>query len=152
RAATLPNVPGAICQNIGGLGRRDTPEFYRGNSSGRAMCGAGRLRASMRSSVWRAPVALWLLMLPGSVLAQAPAVTLPEVNGIGPTPLSTPRPAPRPSGGGTSQRATTGTPATVPVPTPTVAVPVSDPGVIDRNKVPSNTVTLTAQDFDHAVA
>jgi iron complex outermembrane receptor protein len=72
-------------------------------------------------------------------------VILPEVRVIGTTPLSTvsaPR-APRPTSTGSGSRQT--------MTAPTADGPAAvDPGMIDRNKVPSNTETLTADDFDHA--
>jgi iron complex outermembrane recepter protein len=109
--------------------------------------------SKLRSCACRALPALVFgaVTLPVAALGQSAEVTLPEVSVIGTSPLSTVRSA-RPSG--TTARPTTraaGRPATAPVtapaPVPTVA---ADAGMIDRNKVPSNTVTLTAQDFDHS--
>src|SRR5262245_38619496 len=111
--------------------------------------------SALRSSARRAlPALAFGLTLPTVASAQSPEVTLPEVNVIGTTPLSTVRSA-RPSGAGTPRPGRTAAPsptpsptaAPAPVPVPTVA---ADAGMIDRNKVPSNTVTLTAEDFDHS--
>jgi iron complex outermembrane recepter protein len=92
--------------------------------------------------------------LPVTALAQSTEVTLPEVSVIGTSPLSTVRSA-RPSGSTprpTARVAGRPAPATAPVTAPAPPVPTvaADAGMIDRNKVPSNTVTLTAQDFDHS--
>ncbi len=93
--------------------------------------------------------------------AQDRAVTLPEVKVIANTPLApaSPRPAPRadtplPRPVVPSRRATApsqgvvarsqSVPATAPVAT--------DPGVIDRDKIPANVQTLSASDFDHATS
>jgi iron complex outermembrane receptor protein len=88
-------------------------------------------------------VSLAALSVPGVVLAQE-ETTLPEVRVIAPTPIPAgtrrpTRPAPAP--------ATRQTPA----PTPAPPAP-SEPGVIDRDKVPSTTQTLTSQDFQPWVA
>ncbi len=87
-------------------------------------------------------LAFGTLALPASTFAQQADVTLPEVRVIGTTPLSTARTS-RPS----PPRATPAAPAA-----PTTAAPAvaTDSGQIDRDKVPSNTVTLTPQDFDRA--
>ena len=74
--------------------------------------------------------------MPRAAFAQEPT-TLPEIRVIAPTPLSTVsrprRPAPTPA-------------APRPAET-TPSAPPSDPALIDRDKVPSNTETLTADDF-----
>src|SRR5712691_4232874 len=128
-------------------------EVSRRRSS--AMGGRTGGRSIFRSSASRILQALAFgsVALPGPMLAQqtTPEVTLPEVRVIGTTPLSAVRTPRRSSGGGGSQRPTrTSTPAPA-APGAGAAEPVAlDPGLIDRNKVPSNTVTLTAEDFDHA--
>jgi iron complex outermembrane receptor protein len=99
-------------------------------------------------------LAFGTMALPGLALAQqtTPEVTLPEVRVIGTTPLSAVRTPRRstPTGGG-RQRAPRTTTAAPAAPVPVAAVPVAtDPGLIDRFKVPSNTVTLTPEDFDSA--
>src|SRR5262249_17132943 len=74
------------------------------------------------------------LMAPGVASAQDDT-SLPEIRVIAPGPVTTPR----------------SRPARVPVSTPAVQTPppapAPDPTVIDRDKVPSNTQTLTADDF-----
>src|SRR5215475_12349886 len=76
-------------------------------------------------------VSLVALTAPGAALAQE-ETTLPEVRVIAPTPVpASPRRPPRPT----------------PAPTPT-----PEPGLIDRDKVPSTTQTLTSQDFQPWVA
>ena len=82
----------------------------------------------------------------GPALAQqtTPEVTLPEVRVIGTTPLSAVRTPRRSTPTGGSQRAPRTTTAAPAAPVPVAAEPVAtDPGLIDRFKVPSNTVTLT---------
>ena len=89
----------------------------------------------------------------GSALAQQTTaeVTLPEVRVIGTTPLSAVRTPRRSTPTGGSQRAPRTTTAAPAAPVPVAAEPVAtDPGLIDRFKVPSNTVTLTPEDFDSA--
>jgi iron complex outermembrane recepter protein len=76
-----------------------------------------------------------------SALAQAQdePTELPEVRVIAPTPLST---VSRP------RRATPTTVTVRPVaPTPTPPQPSAEPGVIDRDKVPSSTQSLTSEDL-----
>jgi iron complex outermembrane receptor protein len=91
-----------------------------------------------------ASVSLTALAVPGLVAAQEE--TLPEVRVIATTPLSTvsrPRPlrtAPAPAPAVTR----------VPAPAPAAAPPARDPALIDRDKVPSNTQTLTAEDFSRS--
>jgi iron complex outermembrane receptor protein len=89
---------------------------------------------------------LLALTLPTAATAQTTELSLPEVNVIGTSPLSSSRPArPSPAGGGAPRRAATG-PAAPAAP----AQPSPGTGQIDRNKVPSATVTLTAEDFTKA--
>ncbi len=86
------------------------------------------LRVGARLVALSGSVSLAALTAPGIVLAQD--TTLPEIRVIAPAPGSTP-------------------PARVVVP-PTGGTPIPvtrDPTVIDRDKVPSNTQTLTADDF-----
>src|SRR5262245_31601035 len=80
---------------------------------------------------------------PGAALAQT--VTLPDVNVIGTTPLSTPSRTRRRAG----PTVTTPTVSTAPEP---ALEPVASPDItgIDRDKVPSNTETLVPADFDHS--
>jgi iron complex outermembrane recepter protein len=119
--------------------------------------GASRRRhvvSELRSGTRRAlpALAFGALTLPAVALAETAELNLPEVNVIGTSPLSTVRSA-RPSTGGTPRRSRPSagslgaSPIPAAAPVPTVA---ADAGMIDRNKVPSNTVTLTAEDFDHA--
>src|SRR5689334_16718287 len=87
---------------------------------------------------WLGSVSLAALTAPGVALAQDDT-SLPEIRVIAPGPVTTPRSRPvrvpvRPPA--------VRTPA--PPPTPT---PAPDPTVIDRDKIPSNTQTLTADDF-----
>jgi iron complex outermembrane receptor protein len=79
------------------------------------------------------------LMTPGLVLAQDDT-TLPEIRVIAPAPVATPpsRPVRAPA-----SRQAVGT-------RPPVSAVTADPTVIDRDKVPSNTQTLTADDFQRS--
>ncbi len=85
------------------------------------------------------------VMAPGAAIAQqssapqsANALPLPEIRVIATTPVPPPRPAPRPAAATAAAAPSNATPAV--------------PGAIDRDKVPANVQTLTAADFDHAVA
>jgi iron complex outermembrane recepter protein len=87
------------------------------------------------------------VIAPGNAVAQslgpgtgANALPLPEIRVIATTPVPPPRPTPRPA-------AT----ATTPVAAASNAAP-AEPGAIDRDKIPANVQTMTASDFDHAVA
>src|SRR5262245_52175911 len=92
-------------------------------------------------------VSLAALMAPSVALAQD-ETTLPEIRVIAPTPVpATPRRPARPRPAPTTRQARTQTQA------PTPAPPArSEPGVIDRDKVPSTTETLTAPDFQPWIA
>src|SRR5262245_53490473 len=92
-------------------------------------------------------VSMVALMAPGVVLAQQ-ETTLPEIRVIAPTPVpATPRRPSRPAPAQPTRQARTQAPA----PTPAPPAP-SEPGVIDRDKVPSATETLTAPDFQPWIA
>jgi len=87
------------------------------------------------------------LMAPSAVLAQQ-ETTLPEIRVIAPTPIpATPRRPSRPA----PAQPTRPTQTQAPAPTPAPAA-ASEPGVIDRDKVPSTTQTLTAPDFQPWIA
>src|SRR5450631_3468880 len=82
--------------------------------------------------------------------------TLPDINVIATTPLSGTRSTVRTSAPAAPSRpvrtrAARATPAAAPAaPAPSAPAPATaDPGMIDRDKVPSNTAVLTAADFDH---
>src|SRR5262249_53161162 len=113
-------------------------------------------------------VSLVALTVPTTVLAQE-ETTLPEVRVIAPTPVpASPRrparPAPAPTTRQTRTQAPTPTPrvaptpraaptrVAAPAPAPAPAPPTPEPGLIDRDKVPSTTQTLTSQDFEPWVA
>src|SRR5271166_2302249 len=134
---------------------------------GRIFCCPGRgdrspMRRSVSASSVGASAALCgllrtlpiaIVMIPAAAMAQQtsnPAsdsntIALPEVRVIATTPVAPPRPAAKPSA------------ATV-VPAQSTAAPAqgagarAEPGVIDRDKVPSNVQTMSASDFDHAKA
>jgi iron complex outermembrane receptor protein len=90
-------------------------------------------------------VSLVALTAPGAVLAQG-ETTLPEIRVIAPTPVpAMPRRPARPAPAPTTRQAPTPAPAAVPA-------AASEPGVIDRDKVPSATETLTAPDFQPWIA
>src|SRR5437868_6822273 len=74
--------------------------------------------------------------------------SLPEIRVIGTTPLSTVS-SPRRSGSdsGSSTPNQPSTPAAPIVPVVSAPPPRADPSLIDRDKVPSTTQTLTADDF-----
>lgn len=125
----------------------------RGAASGKRVRG-GSVPRSGATRLLQA-LALGAVSVPSPVFAQD--VTLPEVKVIGTTPLSTvstPRrstaredsqPAPR-----RTPAAPTSQPTAAPAPAPPPPAVVAEPGLIDRFKVPSNTVTLTPDEFDHA--
>jgi iron complex outermembrane recepter protein len=89
-------------------------------------------------------VAIAVVLLPGTVRAQqatsaqdAGAVTLPEIRVIPTTPVAPPsKPAP---------------PAAGPPAAAENAPARAEPGVVDRDKIPSNVQVLTAPDFSHTV-
>jgi iron complex outermembrane recepter protein len=89
-------------------------------------------------------VSLIALGAPGVALAQeTPSVNIPEVRVIAttPAPASSPRRAPsRPAPTGPARR-------NAPPPADTPPPILADPTVIDRDKVPSNTESLTAEEF-----
>jgi iron complex outermembrane recepter protein len=85
-------------------------------------------------------VALGGLIAPQAVSAQT---VLPDINVIAPTPLSGHRTA-KPSTAPAAPAPQTGAPSE---PAPVAAN--TDPTAIDRDKVPSNTVVLTPNDFNH---
>ena len=103
--------------------------------------------ATLRGPCGAALIAI--VMVPGAAIAQqapnpAPdpnAVPLPEIRIIGATPIPPPRPAPQPA----APAATTAAPFV------STAAP-TEPGAVDRDKVPSNVQTMSASDFDHAKA
>jgi iron complex outermembrane recepter protein len=89
-------------------------------------------------------VSLVALTAPGAVVAQE-ETTLPEVRVIAPTPVPASRRRPtRPAPAPTTRQTQTQTQ------TPAPATP--EPGLIDRDKVPSTIQTLTAPDFQPWVA
>ena len=123
--------------------------WRRSSAMGRAVRGeCGRAAPTLRSAARRIvrAAALGALALPAPALAQE---ELPEVRVIGTAPLSSVSSTRRTSTG--TQRAGPAPAATPAAPAAVVTAPVAvDPGLIDRFKVPSNTVTLTAEDFDHS--
>jgi iron complex outermembrane recepter protein len=90
--------------------------------------------------------AMAALMIPRPAVAQqeststSGAATLPEIHVIATTPVPPPRSAPRAA-------STEAAPANA-APAPATA----QPGVVDQDKIPSNTQVLSASDFDHATA
>src|SRR5438105_1102804 len=110
------------------------------------MCGAyGRLGTLRRRLLLglSGSVSLAALTTPGAVLAQQ-ETTLPEVRVIATTPVpSAPRRPTRTAPAPTTRQTQT------PAPTP---VPQAEPGVIDRDKVPTATQTLTPVDLDASKA
>ena len=107
--------------------------------------------AALRGSLWASLVAT--VMAPVAAIGQqtsnpaadSNAAALPEIRVIATTPVAPPRPAAKPS-------AATAAPAqSTAAPTQSTATR-AEPGVIDRDKVPSNVQTLSAPDFDHAKA
>ncbi len=114
----------------------------RHSSAGRRSAIPGRLLGA---------VGFAALSAPGTALAQerqqAPATVLPEIRVIATTPLSSVssprRTPPRPT---TSSSAA----PSPPPPSENIYRGNSDPNLIDRDKVPANSQTLTAQDLDHA--
>jgi iron complex outermembrane recepter protein len=93
-------------------------------------------------------VSMAALMAPGAVLAQE-ETTLPEIRVIAPTPVpASPRRPARPAPTPATRQTRTQTSA----PAPVAAPPTPEPGLIDRDKVPSTVQTLTSQDFQPWVA
>src|SRR5580692_6719093 len=77
-------------------------------------------------------------------VAQSTSSSLPEIRVIAPSPIAPPRPrpsTPAPNASATKPQAAAATGPQQP-----------EPGVVDRDKIPSNIQTLTAADFDHATA
>src|SRR5437667_9202118 len=94
-------------------------------------CGCGLARpGGLAAALWLGAAAL---TLPRAAMAQD-TMTLPEIRVIAPTPLSTVS-RPRRVAPASATRTAEPTPATPATP--------SDPAVIDRDKVPSNTESLT---------
>src|SRR5262245_41915711 len=101
-------------------------------------------KLSLGLSGW---VSMAALMAPSAVLAQQ-ETTLPEIRVIAPTPIpATPRRPARPTPAPATRQTRTQTQAPTPAP-----VAATEPGVIDRDKVPSATETLTAPDFQPWIA
>ena len=107
--------------------------------------------AALRGSLWASLIAT--VMAPVAAIGQqtsnpaagSNAAALPEIRVIATTPVAPPRQAAKPS-------AATAAPArSTAAPTQSTAAR-AEPGVIDRDKVPSNVQTLSASDFDHAKA
>ena len=71
---------------------------------------------------------------------------LPEIHVIAPSPIAPPRP--KPAAPGANSAPTTRQP---PISAAT-GVQRPEPGVVDRDKIPSNVQTLSAADFDHTTA
>ncbi|HEY7242417.1 MAG TPA: TonB-dependent receptor [Xanthobacteraceae bacterium] len=105
------------------------------------------------------------------VFAEESSVTLPEVRVIANTPLAPPSPRraaraaersaprapePEPTRGSAerpSRQAVAAPRSAAPAQAPTPAAPaVSDPALIERDKIPANVQTLSASDFDHSRA
>jgi iron complex outermembrane receptor protein len=96
-------------------------------------------------------VSLAALMAPGAILAQD--LPLPDVRVIATTPLSaaSPRPAAQPSRSAAAPTRSSPTPApAVAAAPPAGTSAAADPSLMDRDKVPANVETLSANDFDHA--
>jgi iron complex outermembrane receptor protein len=106
---------------------------------------SGRLRARRRIHRLRALQLLGTVALGGLILSDGASAqtTLPDINVIAPTPLSGRRPA-KPSTAPAAPASQTGAPSE---PAPVAAN--ADPTAIDRDKVPSNTVVLTPNEFSH---
>jgi len=109
-----------------------------------------------RRCVLHPALAAAVLLAPLAARAQT---TLPDINVIATTPLSGSRSPQRsnapaaPSRPARTQAARTAparSPAAPAAPAPAApAGPPADPGMIDRDKVPSNTAVLTSADFEH---
>jgi iron complex outermembrane recepter protein len=109
-------------------------------------------RRRRRRCTLRPALAVAALLAPLGAQAQT---TLPDINVIATTPLSGSRTAARSKAPAAPLRparprpvrAARAAPAPAAVPAPAAAP--SEPGMIDRDKVPSNTTVLTAADFEH---
>jgi iron complex outermembrane recepter protein len=113
------------------------------------MCGVASfsgMRVAART-LWRAPPrlgAVAIAMAPAFAAAQetpsanasSGATTLPEIQVIATTPVAPPRSAPAAAGGAASGEN---------------APAHAEPGVVDRDKIPSNVQVLPAPDFSHTV-
>ncbi len=99
--------------------------------------------ASRHVLCWSAAIAVSTSIMPPVARAQTSTV-LPEIDVIAPAPVSSSRSAApkraQPAGPVSSK------PAAAP---PAPAAAQADPGLIDRDKVPSNTQVLRSADFDH---
>ena len=126
-------------------------------AAGRA-CPSGR-GAISKGLLWAAVAAL---MAPRATLAQDKPIGLPEVRVIANTPLApaSPRPAARREEAPpvrTLARPTSAlarpSRAVAPSQAPRAPAPAApDPALIERDKIPANVQTLSADDFDHATA
>src|SRR5262245_56352653 len=117
------------------------------------MCGAHRGLGILNRKLLMGlsgSVSLIALTVPSAVLAQE-ETTLPEIRVIAPTPVpASPRRPARPTPAPATRQ--TRTQAPTPAPAPVAAPPTPEPGLIDRDKVPSSIQTLTSQDFQPWVA
>jgi iron complex outermembrane receptor protein len=95
---------------------------------------------------WRSAAAAAALMAP---LAASGQTVLPDINVIASTPASRSRSTPPKTAGTAAAPARTAPAAPAGAAAPAPAAPAPDSGLIERDKVPSNTAVLTAADFDH---
>jgi iron complex outermembrane recepter protein len=142
----------------------------RKSASFRARIGVSPILAANMRPIWGALIAA-VTMMPGLAAAQQstssspgpnPAnATLPEITVIATTPVPPPTrrsttPAPSRSARVAPSTRVAPTAATPAPPGPPVAADnnaaPSEPGVIDRDKVPANVQTMSVPDFDHTVA
>jgi iron complex outermembrane receptor protein len=112
--------------------------------SGNVTCGGGAIAGP--TTVYDAAAA-FLAMTPGKLYDQASTgegdTALPEIRIVPTAPLPPPHRVVRPT------PAAAPAAATAPPVEAALAAP-AEPGAIDRDKIPSNVVTLSASDFDHA--
>jgi iron complex outermembrane recepter protein len=114
-----------------------------------------RTRAAMAAAL-ASSVSLLALTAAGTVLAQGTPtpetqdLKLPEVRVISTTPAPASSPRRAPSSATTTRPARAPAPTASPAPATESAPVTTDPTVIDRDKVPANTQTLTADDFTRA--
>ena len=111
-----------MCSGVG-IGRAEPSAFLIGL---RGLLGAGVIAALL------SPVVAVAQLAP-NVGSDSDAVSLPEIRVIGTTPLTPPPNAPKPAPADNG-------------------APHAEPGVVARDKIPSNVQVLSAPDFDHAVA
>ncbi|HWG03559.1 MAG TPA: Plug domain-containing protein, partial [Beijerinckiaceae bacterium] len=77
--------------------------------------------------------------------------TLPTINVVGVSPMRPPPPQRKPASSSRAAANARGTANGSAAPSEAATITHAEPGVVDRDKVPSNIQTMSAPDFDHTV-